>query len=410
MVNTSGLMCATSRTTRSTGGPKASPMRSVSIGRDVMSRRAGVSMGVRRLAERVVEAPFYNERVGLTEKLETLPAKPGVYLLKDHEGKVLYVGKARVLRDRVRSYFQASRPVDHTRGDLVSMVADVDLVVTDTEIEALALENNFIKRHSHRFNVLLRDDTNHPYLTLTVGEEYPRLHVVRRVGGDDAAYGGPYIPASMGRRTSGLIHKVFGIRSCKETLNGRRARPCLQHQIGRCLAPCVVEVCEPQRYRRAVDDARLFLEGRTDEVVKRLKTQMEAAASVDRFEEAASLRDQIRTLERLETPQKITTTDIDERDLFGAHVEWERAALQVFSVRDGKVVGREGYLLDKVAEPERLLSSAVQQFYTEGRYVPREVLVPEEIPDHDLLEAWLSERRGTQVRIRVPQRGEKVRL
>jgi excinuclease ABC subunit C len=354
--------------------------------------------------------PFYNDGVGLTEKLETLPARPGVYLFKDAEGTVLYVGKARVLRDRVRSYFQASRPIDRTRGDLVSMVADVDLVVTDTEIEALALENNFIKKHRPRFNVLLRDDKNHPYLKLTMGEDYPRLHVVRRVGDDDAAYGGPYIPASMGRRTSRLIHKVFGVRSCKETLNGRRSRPCLQHQIGRCLAPCVVEVCEPKRYRQAVDDARLFLEGRTDEVVKRLKSQMETAASLDRFEEAASLRDQVRTLQRLETPQKITTTDIDERDLFGAHVEWDRAALQVFSVRDGKVVGREGYLLDKVAEPERLLSSAVQQFYTDGRYVPHEVLLPEEIPDRELLETWLSERRGTQVRIRVPQRGEKVRL
>ena len=357
-----------------------------------------------------ISRAFYNDGVGLTEKLETLPTRPGVYLLKDREGHVLYVGKARVLRDRVRSYFQASRPIDPTRGDLVSMVADIDLVVTDTEIEALALENNFIKRHRPRFNVLLRDDKNHPYLKLTVGEQYPRLHIVRRVAEDGAAYGGPYIPASMGRRTSGLIHKVFGIRSCKETLNGRRARPCLQHDIGRCLAPCVIEVCAPERYRQAVDDARLFLEGRTDEVVKRLKSQMEAAASVDRFEEAASLRDQIRTLQRLETPQKITTTDIDERDLFGAHAEGDRAALQVFSVRDGKVVGREGYLLDKVAEPERLLSSAVQQFYTEARYVPREVLVPQEIPDHELLEAWLSERRGTQVRIRVPQRGEKVRL
>src|SRR6185295_17851515 len=216
---------------------------------------------------------------------------------------------------------------------------------------------------------------------------YPRLHVVRRVGGDDAAYGGPYIPASMGRRTSRLIHKVFGIRSCKETLNGRRARPCLQHQIGRCLAPCVVEVCEPRRYRQAVDDARLFLEGRTDEVVKRLKSQMETAASLDRFEEAASLRDQVRTLQRLETPQKITTTDIDERDLFGAHVEWERGALQIFSVREGKVVGREGYLVHRVAEPERFLSSAIQQYYADPqRYLPREVLVAEEIPDRGLLE------------------------
>ena len=348
------------------------------------------------------------ERLG--EKLETLPAKPGVYLLKDGEGTVLYVGKARVLRDRVRSYFHASRVGDARVGDMVPLVADLDLVVTDTEMEALALENNFIKRHRPRFNVLLRDDKNHPYLKLTVEEEYPRLHIVRRVGEDGNAYGGPYIPAAMGRRTARVIHKVFGIRSCKETLNGRRARPCLQHQIGRCLAPCVVEVCAPERYRQAVTDAALFLEGRTDEVVKRLKSQMEAAASVDRFEEAASLRDQIRTLERLDTPQKITTTDIDERDLFGAHAEWGRAALQVFSVRDGKVVGREGYLLDKVAEPERLLSSAVQQFYTDGRYIPREILVPEDIPDRELLETWLGARRGTQVRIRVPQRGEKVRL
>ena len=370
-----------------------------------MSPRAGVS------TRGPIFAGFYNDGVGgLSDKLETLPAKPGVYLLKDAEGAVLYVGKARVLRDRVRSYFHASRVGDARVGDMVPLVADVDLVITDSEMEALALENNFIKRHRPRFNVLLRDDKNHPYLKLTSEEEYPRLHIVRRVAEDGNAYGGPYIPAAMGRRTARVIHKVFGIRSCKETLNGRRARPCLQHQIGRCLAPCVVEVCPPARYRQAVDDARLFLEGRTDEVVKRLKGQMEAAASLDRFEEAASLRDQIRTLERLETPQKITTTDSDERDLFGAHVEWGRAALQVFSVRDGKVVGREGYLLDKVAEPERLLASAVQQFYADGRYIPREVLVPEEIPDRELLETWLGERRGTQVRIRVPQRGEKVRL
>ncbi|HEU0105324.1 MAG TPA: excinuclease ABC subunit UvrC [Vicinamibacteria bacterium] len=349
--------------------------------------------------------------MGLTEKLETLPVRPGVYMFKDGEGHVLYVGKARVLRDRVRSYFQAGRPIDPQRGDMVSQISDLDLVVTDTEMEALALENNFIKRHQPRFNILLRDDKNHPYLKLTLDEEYPRIYVVRRVAEDGNAYGGPYIPAKLGRRTASMVHRIFGIRSCKETLNGRRPRPCLQYQIKRCLAPCVAEICSLDRYHQAAQDARLFLEGRTDEVVKSLRAQMEEAAQDSRFEEAATLRDHIRALDRLEAPQKITTTDIDERDLFGAHVEWDRAALQVFSVRDGKVVGREGYLVHRVPEPERFLSSAIQQYYADGqRYVPRELLVPVEIPDRGLLEEWLSGRRGSQVRIRVPQRGEKVRL
>ena len=348
--------------------------------------------------------------MALAEKLETLPVRPGVYLFKDAEGHVLYVGKARVLRDRVRSYFQAARPLDPQRGDMVAQIADLDLVLTDTEIEALALENNFIKRHQPRFNILLRDDKNHPYLKLTLTEEYPRIHVVRKVGEDGNAYGGPYIPAKLGRRTASMVHRIFGIRSCKETLNGRRPRPCLQYQIKRCLAPCVAEICSIERYQQAAQDARLFLEGRTDEVVKSLRAQMEEAAEESRFEEAATLRDHIRALDRLDAPQKITTTDIDERDLFGAHVEWERAALQVFSVREGKVVSREGYLLDRVTEPEGFLSSAIQQYYAEGRYVPREVLVPADIPDRALLEEWLSGRRGSQVRIRVPRRGEKVRL
>jgi excinuclease ABC subunit C len=349
--------------------------------------------------------------MGLTEKLDTLPVRPGVYMFKDAEGSVLYVGKARVLRDRVRSYFQAGRPVDPQRGDMVSQISDLDLVVTDTEIEALALENNFIKRHQPRFNILLRDDKNHPYLKLTLDEEYPRIYVVRRVAEDGNAYGGPYIPAKLGRRTASMVHRIFGVRSCKETLNGRRPRPCLQYQIKRCIAPCVEEICSLDRYHQAAQDARLFLEGRTDEVVKSLRAQMDEAAQDARFEEAATLRDHIRALDRLEAPQKITTTDIDERDLFGAHVEWDRGALQVFSVREGKVVGREGYLVHRVAEPERFLSSAIQQYYADGqRYLPREVLVPVEIPDRGLLEEWLSARRGSQVRIRIPQRGEKVRL
>jgi excinuclease ABC subunit C len=346
----------------------------------------------------------------LSDKLENLPTRPGVYLFKGTDGTILYVGKARVLRDRVRSYFQAARPIDPRKGSMVAEIADLDLIVTDSEMEALALENNLIKRHRPRFNVLLRDDKNHPYLKLTLGEEYPRLHIVRRVGDDKNAYGGPYIPARLGRRTAGVVHRVFGVRSCREVLNGRRPRPCLQYQIKRCLAPCVAEVCSLEHYRQACDDAALFLEGKTDEVLRRLEEQMEAAAAEERFEEAKTLRDQIRSLEKLADPQKITTTELEERDVFGACVEGERAALQVFSVRDGRVVAREGYLLDKLAEPERVLAQAIQQYYADGRYVPREILIADEIPDRDLLAEWLTARRGTGVRIHLPQRGEKVRL
>jgi excinuclease ABC subunit C len=346
------------------------------------------------------------------EKLESLPARPGVYLFKDQSGRVLYAGKARVLRDRVRSYFQAARGggADPRRAALLEEVADLDLVVTDTEMEALALENNLIKRHRPRYNVLLRDDKNHPYLKLTLAEEYPRLYVVRRPAEDGNAYGGPYIPASLGRKTAALARKLFGVRSCKEALDGRRPRPCLQYQIKRCIAPCVAEICSLERYRKSCEDAQLFLEGRSDEVVRRLEAEMEAAAAAERFEEAASLRDQVRALERLETPQKITTTELAERDLFGLHVEVQRAALQVFCVRDGKVVAREGYLLDGLREPESVLAAALQQFYAQGRYVPREVLVAQELPGCGLLEDWLSARRGTQVKIRVPRRGEKLHL
>jgi excinuclease ABC subunit C len=348
--------------------------------------------------------------VALSEKLDTLPLRPGVYLFKDVDGNIIYVGKARVLRDRVRSYFQSSRPQELHKVRMVEAIADLDLVVTDTEMEALALENNLIKRHKPLYNVRLRDDKNHPYLKLTLAEEYPRLYVVRRPGEDGNVYGGPYIPASLGRKTAGLARRLFGIRSCKEALNGRRARPCLQYQIKRCLAPCVAEVCSLERYRQSCEDARLFLEGRTEEVTRRLRQQMEMSSAADRFEEAASLRDQVRALERLEAPQKITTTDLEERDLFGTHVEGDRAAVQVFSVRDGKVVAREGYLLERLTEPEALLATTIQQFYAAGRYVPRELLVAESVGDQELLEAWLSERRGTLVKIRTPQRGEKVRL
>ena len=352
----------------------------------------------------------HNRVVALAEKLETLPTRPGVYLFKDGSGAIIYVGKARVLRDRVRSYFQAGGPEDPRKMQMVTEVADLDLVVTDTEVEALALENNLIKRHRPPYNVLLRDDKNHPYLKLTLNEEYPRLQVVRRVAEDGAAYGGPYIPPSLGRQTAALIHKLFGVRSCRERLDGRRGRPCLQHQIGRCIAPCVASVCALSTYRQACEDARLFLEGHLDEVVQRLRAEMATAAAEERFEEAATLRDRLAALERLEAPQKITTTELDERDVIGAHVEGLRAAVQVFPVRGGRVVGRDAFLIEDLTEPDTLVDSVIKQYYGSGRYVPAEIVAPWDVADRAPLEEWLSGRRGTRVKIHVPQRGEKVRL
>lgn len=346
----------------------------------------------------------------LEEKLEQLPTSPGVYLFKNAEGTIVYVGKARVLRNRVRSYFQAGHEGTFHKVSMVAEIADLDILVTDSESEALALENNLIKRHQPHYNVLLRDDKNHPYLKLTLGEAYPRLHIVRKVAEDKSAYGGPYIPAHVGRRTASLVHRVFGVRSCREKLDGNRGRPCLQYQIHRCLAPCVASICTLDDYRRSCAEAAKFLEGRTDEVLKDLRASMLKAADEERFEHAATLRDSIQALERLEMPQKITTAEVDERDVFGIHVEEGRASLQVFCVRDGRVASSEGFLLDHVGDATRILEESVARFYENDRYVPREILVPEAFEGMDALAGWLTQRRGAQVKFRVPQRGEKVRL
>ncbi len=346
----------------------------------------------------------------LDEKLEQLPVSPGVYMFKNAGGTIIYVGKARVLRNRVRSYFQAGHEGTFHKISMVAEIADLDILVTDSEGEALALENNLIKRHQPPYNVLLRDDKNHPYLKLTLGETYPRLHIVRKVAEDKSAYGGPYIPAHLGRKTASLVHRVFGVRSCREKLDGHRERPCLQYQIHRCKAPCVETICSLDDYRKSCADAAKFLEGRTDEVLKDLRASMMKAAEEERFEHAATVRDSIQALERMEMPQKITTAETDERDVFGIHVEEGRASLQVFCVRDGRVASSEGFLLDRVGDESRILEESVARFYEGDRYVPREVLVPEAFEGMESLAAWLTARRGTQVRFRVPQRGEKVRL
>ena len=348
----------------------------------------------------------------LAQKLTELPSTPGVYLFRGRGGQILYVGKARSLKDRVRSYFQGSR-IDSPRLDrLIESIRDLEVVATDTEREALVLENNLIKTHKPRYNVLLRDDKNHPYLKLTVGEDYPRIYVVRRPGTDGEVYSGPYVPASLARKTQNLVHRLFGIRNCNEKLDGHRPRPCLQYQIRRCVAPCVESIATLEEYKKTVESARLFLEGKNDDLVASLKKQMHRAAGEERFEEAARLRDRVRTLEDLSARQKMATVRGEERDIFGYYREGDQAVLQVFSMRSGKVVDRDSFVLDKLEalDDTDVLSASLKQYYELGRYLPAEVHVPLDFPERRLVQEWLTSRRESRVEIAVPQRGGKRRM
>jgi excinuclease ABC subunit C len=350
--------------------------------------------------------------VDLKQKILDLPKSSGVYLFRGKGGEILYVGKARSLHSRVRSYFQEAR-VDSPRLErLVERIRDLDVVVTDTEREALVLENSLIKTHKPRFNVLLRDDKNHPYLKLTLDESYPLLYVVRQPGSDGAFYSGPYVPASLARKTMNLVHRLFGIRNCKEKLDGKRPRPCLQYQIKRCIAPCVDSIVGLSDYHRAAEDAKLFLEGKNDDLIASLRRKMREAASAERFEEAARLRDNLRTLEDLGTRQKMAGVRGDESDIFGFYREGLQAILQVFSVRSGKVVDRDSFHLSdlEVHDDTSFMEACLEQYYELGRYVPGCVHLPVDFPGRSLVSEWLSNKKGTKVEVHVPQRGSKRRL
>jgi excinuclease ABC subunit C len=348
----------------------------------------------------------------LRQKLDELPKSSGVYLFRGQGGEILYVGKARSLRSRVRSYFQEAR-VDSPRLDrLVERIEDVEVVVTDTEREALVLENSLIKTHKPRYNVLLRDDKNHPYLKLTVDETYPRLYVVRQPGSDRNSYSGPYVPASLARKTANFVHRMFGVRNCKEKLDGKRPRPCLQYQIQRCIAPCVDTIVSLEDYRKAVDDARLFLEGKSDDLVLSLREKMHAEAEKENFEEAARLRDNVRMLEDLATRQKMAGVRGDEIDVFGFYREGSQAVLQVFSVRSGKVVDRDSFLLEDVDfhDDAALVEASLRQYYELGRYLPTAIHVPCDFPDRELVGEVLTAERGSKVTILAPRKGAKRRM
>lgn len=345
----------------------------------------------------------------LKEQIVRLPEQPGVYLYFNVEGETIYVGKARALRDRVRNYLGA-RGSDPKTDALLEEVARLEVIVTDSVVEALALENNLIKQRSPKYNILLRDDKNYPYLQLTTNEAFPRVLVARRVERDGSFYAGPFLPAHFARKTMALTHRLFGIRSCNEVITGKRGRPCLEYDIKRCIAPCVDTVCSPDHYARAVALTELFLEGKNDELVRTLKGRMLSASEGERFEEAAQLRDALRTVQTLhDRQQKMATTELGHRDVFGLKIGPAGVVVQVFQVRNGRVVERVELGTEEAIVGSLdggVLEAALQQFY-ELRGAPPEIHVPSEPDDLDALESWLSGRAGFRVRIVVPQRGEK---
>ena len=348
----------------------------------------------------------------LKDQIARLPEQPGVYLYGNRDGQTIYVGKARALRDRVRSYLGAYGTNPKTDA-LLDEVTTLEVIVTDSVVEALALENNLIKRRAPKYNILLRDDKNYPYLRLTLSEPFPRVLVARQVAKDGDLYAGPFLPATLARRTMSLSHKLFGLRSCSEVITGRRPRPCLEYDIKRCLAPCVAELCSPERYGQAVHDVRFLLEGRNDELAGDLEARMRAAAAAERFEEAAQHRDAMRVVQALGArQQKMATAELGDRDVFGVAVGDRGAVIQVFQVRRGRVVERVtlfSHAHDVAGGPEAVVAAALQQFYEE-QVPPREIYVPAALEDTDVMEEWLSARAERKVRLVVPQRGDRRRL
>jgi len=351
----------------------------------------------------------------LKSRIDRLPEQPGVYLYINAAGETIYVGKARSLRDRVRSYLGAYGTNPKTDA-LLNEAEGFDVILTDSVVEALALENNLIKQRMPKYNILLRDDKNYPYLQLTTTEAFPRVLVARRVERDGNVYAGPFMPASLARRVMSLSHRLFGIRSCNEEINGRRGRPCLEYDIKRCLAPCVESLCSQDQYARAVADTGLFLEGRTDELLEGLARRMAEAAADERFEQAAQLRDSVRTVQTLrDRQQKMASVELGDRDVFGIKTGPAGAAIQVFQVRHGRVIERvDLFAAAEMGPTEKgpdplaadVLQATLQQFYFD-REVPPEVHLPVELPEAEATEAWLTERASRRVRLVVPKRGEK---
>jgi excinuclease ABC subunit C len=365
------------------------------------------------------------------EKIRTLPTRPGVYLYKNADGEVIYVGKAKNLRSRVRSYLLEASQANAKTGSLMREAIDLDYILVDNEHEALALENNLIKQRKPRFNILLRDDKTYPYVKLTLGDRYPKVFVTRRLRKDGSVYYGPYFPGNLAWRLADLIHRSFLIPSCKVDLSRYHPRPCLQYYIKRCLGPCVEGLTTPEAYREAVRDTQMFLEGRGAELGKSLEERMQSAAANEQFELAAKYRDLLITVSQLHEKQRIASAENDDADVFGYHYENGMIAVNLFHMRDGKIVDRREFFWEDLPEfilesaeqegesspvapqtfePAAFFSALLKQLYIDQHYVPKSIFVPVDFSDRETLAALLAERTGHRLELAAPQRGEKRSL
>jgi excinuclease ABC subunit C len=348
---------------------------------------------------------------GLQSKLAHLPDSPGVYLFKNEQRDIIYIGKAAVLAERVRSYFQKSADHSPKTSLLVNQVADLETMVTRSELEALILESNLVKRHKPRFNIVLRDDKQYPYVRLPIKDDFPRLSIVRRVQKDGALYYGPYTPANALRETLKVIKHVFPLATCTIDINGTADRACIEFEIKRCMAPCTGNQTK-EEYHLIVKQVRQFLEGRDHELLDGLRGKMTAAADREEFEEAARVRDRLFKIERMLEKQRITQTSATDQDVIGLARQGAAVDLQILFVRGGLLIGRKDFFWPQSADvaDEELIRSAIEQFYNKDGQPPREVLIPAELEDATLIQQWLSEKRGESVRIVAPERGSKHQL
>ena len=347
----------------------------------------------------------------IAEQLRGLPASPGVYLMKDAEGNILYVGKAANLRHRVGSYFGAGQKLTPKLQRMVSKVNDLDYFVTSSEQEALILELNLIKRHHPRYNVRLKDDKTFPYLKIDASEDWPRVHITRRLEEDGGRYFGPFASARSVRQTLKLIKGIFPFRSCSKSITGTDPRPCLEYHIGHCLAPCI-GAASREEYAEVIKQVILFLEGKQERVVQQLKSKMAKAAEGLDFEMAARLRDQIQAVDRVVEGQRIATVVKGEQDVIAFAQDKDQAYVQVFFIRSGKLIGRESFLLQgaRYEEPSQIMTSFIKQFYASSPHIPPLLLLQHPVEDVAMIQSWLQGKRGGKVNIQVPRRGNKRQL
>lgn len=350
--------------------------------------------------------------MSLKAKLKDLPVAPGVYIHKNADGKIIYIGKAKSLRSRVRSYFQSRKNMDPKTRRLVAKIVDFEFIVVDTEAEALILESNLIKKHKPRYNVFLKDDKQYPHLKVT-DEAFPKAVITRKILKDKAKYYGPFLPAAMAHKTLDLINRTFQLRTCNLDIDGSLDRPCLEYHLKRCLGPCVKGLCKPEEYQQAVDDVLLLLDGKNKLLADDLEKRMWHFAENHKFELAAKYRDLRKTVLALDETQKMVASPDRDVDIFGFYRERQRIALQLFTMREGKIVGRREFFWEDLPEGEfdvsEFLGDVLSQYYSTD-YVPLEIHVPEDFEDRETLEEILSERRGRRVYIKEPKRGMKAEM